>query len=133
MERQQLPSPQARGQFQVEGRQQSSLFRFRKVHTDFPLRQNFHFFLFKLRQPAALCGVGEEQSLGHRLLQAVVQQRVDAPHHSGAEAFVFEFRKISALDPSAFLKIVVAPLDLNGGQLAQRDAADCGAKRIYGA
>ena len=64
--------------------------------------------------------------LRHRLLQAVVQQRVDAPHHSGAEAFVLEFRKILALDSSSFLEVVVKPLDLNGGQLVQRDAADSG-------
>ena len=71
-------------------------------------------------------GISEEQSLRHRLLQAVVQQRVNTPNHSGAEAFVPEFRKIFALNPSAFLEIVVKPLDLNGGQLVQRDAADFG-------
>ena len=71
-------------------------------------------------------GVGENESLRHRLLQAVVQQRVDAPHHSGAEAFVLEFRKIFALNSSALLEVVVKPLDLNGGQLVQRDAADSG-------
>ena len=87
---------------------------------------DLHFFLFQLRQLAALGGVGEDQPLRHRLLQAVVQQRVNTPNHSGAEAFVPEFRKIFALNPSAFLEIVVKPLDLNGGQLVQRDAADSG-------
>ena len=71
-------------------------------------------------------GIGEDQPLGHRLLQAVVQQRVDAPHHSGAEAFVLEFRKIFALNSAGFLEVVVKPLDLNGGQFIQRDAADSG-------
>ena len=51
---------------------------------------------------------------------------MDAPHHSGAETFVLEFRKIFALDSSSFLEVVVKPLDLNGGQLVQRDAADSG-------
>ena len=55
-----------------------------------------------------------------------MQQRVDAPHHSWAEAFVLEFGKIFALDSSGFLEVVVKPLDLNGGQLVQRDAADFG-------
>ena len=67
-----------------------------------------------------------EQPFGYRLLQAVVQQRVDAANHSGAEAFVLEFRKIFALNPSALLEVVVETLDLDGGQLVQRDAADSG-------
>ena len=90
------------------------------------MRQDLHFPFLELRQFAALSGIAEDQPLGHRLLQAVVQQRVDAPHHSGAEAFIPELRKIFALNPSAFLEIVVKPLDLNGGQLVQRDAADSG-------
>ena len=126
LEGQQFTAPQAGGQFQIEGRQQSSFFRFCEVHSDFLLRQDLHFSLFKLRQFAALGGAGEDQPLRHRLLQAVVQQRVDAPHHSGAEAFIPEFGKILALDSSSFLEVVVKPLDLNGGQLVQRDAADFG-------
>ena len=124
LEGQQFTAPQAGGQFQIEGRQQSSFFRFCEVHSDFLLRQDLHFFLFKLRQLAALGGVGEEQSLCHRLLQAVVQQRVDAPHHSGAEAFIPEFGKIFALNSAGFLEVVVKPLDLDSGQLVQRDAAN---------
>ena len=126
MERQQLPSPQAGGQLQIEGREKPTALRFRKVHPDFLLRQNFHFFLFKLRQFAALSGVGEEQPFGYRLLQAVVQQRVNTPNHSGAEAFVLEFRKIFALDSSGFLEVVVKSLDLNGSQLVQRDVPNSG-------
>ena len=71
-------------------------------------------------------GIGEEQVLRHRLLQAVVQQRVNTPNHSGTETFVLEFRKIFALDSPALLKGVVKPLDLNGGQLVQWDAANSG-------
>ena len=115
MERQQLPSPQAGGQFQVEGREKAPALRFCEVHPDFLLRQNFHFFLFELRQFAALGGIAEDEPLRHRLLQAVVQQRVNAAHHSWTEAFVPEFRKILALNPSALLEVVVKPLDLNGG------------------
>ena len=124
LEGQQFPSPQAGGQLQIEGREKASALRFRKVHPDFLLRQNFHFPFLKLWQFAALSGIGEEQPLRHRLLQAVVQQRVDAPHHSGAEAFIPEFGKIFALDSAGFLEIVVKSLDLNGSQLVQRDAAN---------
>ena len=88
--------------------------------------QNFHFFLFKLCQLAPLGRIGEDQPLRHRLFQAVVQQRVDASHHSWAEAFVLEFRKILALDSAGFLEVVVKPLDLNGGQLVQRDVPNSG-------
>ena len=49
---------------------------------------------------------------------------MDASHHSGAEAFVPEFRKIFALNSPTLLEAVVKPLDLNGGQLVQRDAAN---------
>ena len=126
LEGQQLPSPQAGGQFQIESGQQSSLFRFGKVHPDFLLRQDLHFPFLKLRQLAALCGVGEEQVLRHRLLQAVVQQCVDAANHSGAETFVPEFRKILALDPSVFLEVVVKSLDLNGSQFVQGNISDSG-------
>ena len=57
MEGQQLPSPQAGGQLQVEGRQQSSFFRLGKIQADFLLRQNFHFPFFELWQLAALGGI----------------------------------------------------------------------------
>ena len=60
-----------------------------------------------------------------------MQQRVDAPHHSGAEAFIPEFGKIFALNPSALLEVVVKPLDLNGGQFVQRDAADSGDDVVF--
>ena len=126
MEGQQFTSPQAGGQFQIESGEKASALRFCEVHPDFLLRQDLHFFLFKLWQLAALGGVGEDEPLRHRLLQAVVQQCVDAPHHSGAETFVLEFGKILALDPSAFLEVVVKPLDLNGGQLVQWDVPNSG-------
>ena len=71
-------------------------------------------------------GVGEDQPLRHRLLQAVVQQRVDAPNHSGAETFVLEFGEVFALNSSGFLEVVVKPLDLDGGQLVQWDAPNSG-------
>ena len=124
LEGQQFPSPQAGGQLQVESCKKTSALRFGEVHSDFLLRQDLHFPFLKLRQFAALGGVGEDQPLRHRLLQAVAQQRVDAANHSGAETFVLEFRKILALDSPALLEVVVKPLDLNGGQLVQRDAAN---------
>ena len=102
------------------------MLRFRKVHPDFLLRQNSHFTFLKLRQLAALGGIAEDEPLRHRLLQAVVQQCVDAANHSGAETFVLEFRKIFALDSSALLEVVVKPLDLDGGQLVQRDVPNSG-------
>ena len=131
MEGQQFTSPQAGGQFQIESGEKAPALRFCEVHTDFLLRQNFHFPFFKLRQLAALCGVGEEQVLRHRLFQAVVQQRVDAPNHSGAEAFVPEFGEVFALDLSAFLEIVVEPLDLNGSQLVQWDVPNSGDDVVF--
>ena len=115
MEGQQFTSPQAGGQFQIESGEKAPALRFCEVHPDFLLWQNFHFPFFELWQLAALGGVGEDQPLRHRLLQAVVQQRVDAPHHSGAEAFIPEFGEIFALNSSALLEVVVKPLDLNGG------------------
>ena len=126
LEGQQFPSPQAGGQLQVESCEKASAFRFGEVHSDFLLRQDLHFPFLELRQFTALGGIAEDEPLRHRLLQAVVQQRVDAPHHPGAETFVPEFRKIFALNPSAFLEIVVKPLDLNGGQLVQRDVPNSG-------
>ena len=126
LEGQQFTAPQAGGQFQIEGRKKAPALRFREIQTDFLLRQNFHFLFLKLRQLAALGRIAEDQPLRYCLLQAVVQQRVDAPHHSWTEAFVLEFRKILALNSSALLEVVVKPLDLNGGQLVQRDAADSG-------
>ena len=55
-----------------------------------------------------------------------MQQHVDAPHHSGAEAFIPEFGEIFALNSSALLEVVVKPLDLNGGQLVQGNISDSG-------
>ena len=126
LEGQQFPSPQAGGQLQIEGREEAPALRFCEVHPDFLLRQDLHFFLFKLRQFAALGRVGENESLRHRLLQAVVQQCVNTPHHSGTEADIFQWREVFALNSSGFLEIVVKPLDLNGGQLGQRDVPNFG-------
>ena len=53
------------------------------------------------------------------------------PHHPGTETFVLEFRKIFALDSPALLEVVVKPLDLDGGQLVQRDAADSGDDVVF--
>ena len=60
-----------------------------------------------------------------------MQQRVDAPHHSWTEAFVLEFRKILALDSSALLEVVVETLDLDGGQLVQRDVPNSGDDVVF--
>ena len=86
-----LAPAQTGGQLQIEGRQQSAPFCFSQIRADLVLRQYLHLTLFQLRQAAALGGVGEDQPLRYRLLQTVVQQRVDAPHHTGAEPFVFQF------------------------------------------
>ena len=51
---------------------------------------------------------------------------MNAAHHPGAEAFVLEFREVFALDSPALLEGVVKPLDLDGGQLVQRNAANSG-------
>ena len=126
LESQQFPSPQAGGQLQIEGCKEPSALRFRKVHPDFLLRQDLHFPFLKLRQLAALGGIAEDEPLRHRLLQAVVQQCVNAPHHSGAEAFVPEFGEVFALDSPSFLEIVVKPLDLDGGQLVQGNISNSG-------
>ena len=126
LEGQQFTAPQAGGQFQIESGEKAPALRFCEVHPDFLLRQDLHFSFLKLRQLAALGRIGEDQPLGHRLFQAVVQQRVNAPNHSWTEALVLEFGKILALDSSALLKGVVKSLNLNGSQLVQRDAANSG-------
>ena len=131
LEGQQFPSPQAGGQLQVESCKKTSALRFGEVHSDFLLRQDLHFLFLKLRQLAALGGIDEDQPLGHRLLQAVAQQRVDAPHHSGTETGIFQWWEVFALNSSALLEIVVEPLDLNGGQLVQRDVPNSGDDVVF--
>ena len=59
----------------------------------------------------------------YRLLQAVVQQRVDAPYHAGAETLVFQFDVGIPLDAAGFLQVVVELLDPDGGQFFQRRVA----------
>ena len=123
---QQLTPPQAGGQLQIEGRQQTAPFRFGKIWADLVLRQYLHLSLFQLRQAAAFGGIGEEQPLRYRLLQAVVQQRVDAPYHAGAETLVLQLDVGIPLDAAGFLQVVVELLDLDGGQLFQRCVAQFG-------
>ena len=121
-----LAPAQAGGQLQIECRQQSAPFRFGQIRADLVLRQYLHLPLFQLWQAAALSGVGEEQPLRHRLLQAVVQQRVDAPYHAGAEALILQLDVGISLDAAGFLQVVVELLDLDGGQLFQRRVAQLG-------
>ena len=120
---QQLSPPQAGGQLQIEGRQQSTPLGFGQIRADLVLRQYFHLPLFQLWQAAALGGIGENQPFRHRLLQAVVQQRVDAPYHAGAEALILQLDVGIPLDAAGFLQVVVEFLDLDGGQLFQRCVA----------
>ena len=104
----------------------SAPFGFGQMRADLVLRQYLHLALFQLRQAAALGGIGEEQPLRHRLLQTVVQQRVDAPYHASAETLVFQFDVGISLDAAGFLQVVVEFLDLDGGQLFQRCVAQLG-------
>ena len=60
-----------------------------------------------------------------------MQQRVDAPHHSGAEAGIFQRREVFALNSSALLEVVVETLDLDGGQLVQRDVPNSGDDVVF--
>ena len=121
-----LAPAQAGGQLQIEGRQQSAPFCFGQVRTDLVLRQYLHLSLLQLRQAAALGGIGENQPFRHRLLQAVVQQRVDAPYHAGAEALIFQLDVGIPLDAAGFLQVVVEFLNLDGGQFFQRRVAQLG-------
>ena len=121
-----LAPAQAGGQLQIEGRQQPAPFCFGQIRADLILRQYLHLALLQLRQAAALGGVGEDQPLRYRLLQAVVQQRVDTPYHAGAETLVFQFDVGVPLDAAGFLQVVVEFLDLDGGQLFQRCVAQLG-------
>ena len=118
-----LASPQAGGQLQIEGRQQPAPFCFGQIRADLVLRQYLHLALFQLRQAAALGGVGEDQPLRHRLFQTVVQQRVDASYHAGAEALALQLDVSVPLDAAGFLQVVVELLNLDGAQLFQRRVA----------
>ena len=51
---------------------------------------------------------------------------MDAANHSWTEAGIFQWWKVFALNSSALLKGVVKPLDLDGGQLVQRDVPNSG-------
>ena len=121
-----LALAQAGGQLQIECRQQPAPFCFSQIRADLILRQYLHLPLFQLRQAAALGRVGEDQPLRYRLLQTVVQQRVDAPYHAGAETLVLQLDVGIPLDATGFLQVVVELLDLDGGQFFQRCVAQLG-------
>ena len=104
----------------------SAPFCFSQIRADLVLRQYLHLPLFQLRQAAAFGGIGEEQPLRHRLLQAVVQQRVDTPYHASAETLVLQFDVGIPLDAAGFLQVVVELLDLDGGQFFYRRVAQFG-------
>ena len=55
-----------------------------------------------------------------------MQQRVDATHYSGAETGIFQRREVFALNSSVFLEVIVETLNLDGGQLVQRNVPDSG-------
>jgi len=121
-----LAPAQTGGQLQIEGCQQPAPLRFGQIRANLVLRQYLHLSLFQLRQAAALGGIGQDQPLRHRLLQTVVQQRVDAPYHAGAETLVFQFDVGIPLDAAGFLQVVVELLDPDGGQFFQRCVAQFG-------
>ena len=125
-EGQQLSPPQSRGQFQIEWRQQTPLVRFHQIGPNFLFRQNLHLPLLHLWQFAASRGVHQDQPLRYRLLQAVVQQGVDAVEHPDAQALVFQLDVLVPLHPPILLKIVVELLDLDRGKLVQLDISQFG-------
>ena len=82
-----LASPQAGGQLQIEAAsspRRSASARYGPILSSGSIFIS-RFSSFGRRQ---LSGVGEDQPLRHRLLQTVVQQRVDAPYHTGAKTLV---------------------------------------------
>ncbi|CAN3997325.1 anaerobic ribonucleoside-triphosphate reductase activating protein, partial [Dysosmobacter welbionis] len=109
-----------------EWRQQPPLVRFHQIGPNFLFRQNLHLPPFHLWQLAAPSGVHQNQPLRHRLLQAVIQQGMDAVNHPDAQALVFQFDVLVSLYPPVLLEIVVEPLDLDRGELVQLDVPQLG-------
>ena len=125
-EGQQFSPPQSCGQLQVEGCQQSPLVRFHQIGADLLFRQYLHLPLLHLWQLAASRGVHQDQPLRHSLLQAVVQQGMDAMDHPDAQSLVLQLDVLVPLHPPVLLEIVVELLDLDRGELVQLDVPQLG-------
>ena len=113
-QRQQLPTPQAAGQFQEEHGQDAVLLRLTEIYPQLLWRDDGHLLFLLGRDTAIVAGVIRNDPLLDRLLQRRGEHHVDAPHCASRQGRVGLF--LEPLHPPAGLGVVVHLLDLDGGE-----------------
>ena len=113
-ERQQLPTPQAAGQFQEEHGQHAVLLRLTEIYPQLLWRNDGHLLFLLGRDAAVVTRVVGNDPLFDRLLQRRGEHHVDAPHCASRQGRVGLF--LEPLHPPFGLGIVVHLLDLDGGE-----------------
>lgn len=89
-----------------------------------PIFPGVEFSFLQLGELTTFCRVDQNNSLRHRLFQAIIQQRMDTPDHSGAKSLIFQFDVCVPLHSPILLEVIIKFLNLNGTQLVWRDFSD---------
>ena len=128
---QQFAPPQAAGQFQVVGREQTALVGLLEVSADLLGKKYLHFLLLNFRELTPFRRVGGDEPLPHCLLQRRVEETVDASNEAVAQALVLQLNVLVPLDTTRGFQLVVELLDLDRGQFLQLDITDAGDNVLF--
>ena len=120
---QQFAPPQAGGQIDVVQGEHAAVPGLAEEGAELISGQRFHFLVFDFRQGAALCRVFAHQLLLHSEIVRRADHLVDVPHRFWSQTFRFLFR-LDAVYPTAVQQVLVEPLQVQRGQVCQRDATD---------
>ena len=85
--------------------------------------QGFHLFVFDFRQGAALCRIAGYQLLLNGKVVRRADHLVDISHRLGCQTFRL-FLGFDAVYSATVQQVLVEPLQVQRGQVCQRDAAD---------
>ena len=122
--RRDLALPQARDQFQIEHREQSSPVSGLEIILDVLRRKNLHFDFLNLRRDAVLGRVPQDQALLDCPFQGAVQHEVQTPNRGAAEPRIA--MTALAVDTPILHQLLVELLEIVGSQLGELYIADAG-------
>ena len=120
---QQFAPPQSRGEVEVVELVHAAVPALPEEGAELIRGQRFHLLVFDFRQGAALRWILAHQFLLHGEVVCRPDHLVDVAHGFGRQTFRFLFR-FDAVYPATVQQVLVEPLQVQRGQVCQRNAAD---------
>ena len=120
---QQFAAPKSGGEVEVVELVHAAVFSLLEECAELIRGQRFHLFVFDFRQRAALCRIFRDEVLLDGEVVRRADHLVDVPHCFGSQTFRL-FLGLDAVYSPAVQQVLVEPLQVQRGQVCQRDTAD---------